>query len=107
MAALTVPLVLRRQAGRRRSAFEYLGMAVVTIAIFVVALLVIERVTDTPLVSRIIHGTIAARTRADYSVTIGPRIRPVRSSVTNGTAPSGTTSPTPVATRAATAIASR
>ncbi len=65
-------------------------MAAVTIAVFIVALLVIERVTDTPLVSRIFAGTIAARTRADYSVTLSPRIKPMRSS--------GTTSATPVAT---------
>ena len=61
-------------------------MAIVTIAIFVVVLLAIERVTDTPLVSRIFAGTIGARTRADYSATIIPRIKPLR----------GTTSATPV-----------
>ena len=82
MAAVTIPLVLRRRTSRRRSTFDYLTMAAVTMALFVMGLRVFERVTDTPLVSRIIEGTIAARTRADYSVTFSPRIRPVRSTVT-------------------------
>ena len=56
-------------------------MAAVTMAVFVLALLVIERVTNTPLVSRLFEGTIGARTRADYSATFSPRIAPVRSSV--------------------------
>ena len=93
MAALPVPLVLRRRAGKRRSALEYLSMAAVTIALFVVALLVIERITDTPLVSRIWSGTIAARTRADYSVTLSPRIRPMRPSS------QATSTPAPAAPR--------
>jgi hypothetical protein len=62
-------------------------MAAVTIAAFVVVLLVFEQVTDTPLVSRIFAGTIAARTRADYSATFSPRIKPQRQT--------GTTSSTP------------
>jgi hypothetical protein len=90
VAALSFPLALHRRPSHRRSVFEYLAMAVVTIAIFVVVLLAIERVTDTPLVSRIFAGTIGARTRADYSVTIAPRIKPLR--------PGGATVATPVAT---------
>ncbi len=57
-------------------------MALITMAVFVLALLAIERITDTPLVSRIFAGTIAARTRADYSATFSPRVAPVRSSLT-------------------------
>lgn len=56
-------------------------MALVTMAVFVLALLAIERITNTPLVSRIFEGTIGARTRADYSATFSPRVAPVRSSV--------------------------
>ena len=56
-------------------------MAALTVAIFTAGVLIFERVTDTPLVSRIFAGTIAARTRADYSVSFMPRIRPVRATV--------------------------
>jgi hypothetical protein len=87
VAALSIPLAVRRRVSRRRSTLEYLSMAAVTIVAFVVLLLAIEQVTDTPLVSRIFAGTIAARTRADYSVTLSPRIKPQRQS--------GTTSSTP------------
>jgi len=75
---------------------DYLVMAAVTIAVFVVVLLVIERVTDTPLVTRIFKGTIAARERADYSVTFTPRVKPVRASLI-----------APAATAASTTSASR
>ena len=82
---------MRRRVSRRRSALAYLAMAAVTIAVFIVVLLAIEQVTDTPLVSRIFAGTIAARTRADYSVSIIPRIKPVRSSITTSATPAATT----------------
>ncbi|HET7771723.1 MAG TPA: hypothetical protein VFN74_23320 [Chloroflexota bacterium] len=92
MAALTVPLTLRRHSSRRRSVAEYLAMASVTVAIFTGGVLFFERVTNTPLVSRIFAGTIAARTRADYSVSFMPRIRPQRATVHVVTTPTPGTS---------------
>ena len=81
MAALTVPLVLRRRVSRRRSLAEYLSMGAITVALFTAGVFVFERVTNVSLVARIFEGTIGARTRADYSMSLVPRVKPVRSTV--------------------------
>ena len=68
-------------------------MAAVTVALFTVGLLAFERVTNVSLVSRIFEGTIGARTRADYSVSFVPRIKPQRATVQVAA------TPTPAASR--------
>ena len=98
MAALTIPLVLRRRVSHRRSVAEYLSMGALTVAIFTASLLIFERATNVSLVSRIFEGTIGARTRADYSVSFVPRIKPQRATLNGVATPAPTSAARPAAT---------
>lgn len=57
-------------------------MGAATFAAFVVLLFGFDLLGGSALVERLIEGTLRARTRADYSVRVEQRVKPVRPAVT-------------------------
>lgn len=64
---------------RRKSPADFLALGAATFATFVVLLFGVDLLAGSDLVERLISGTLRARTRADYSVRVEQRVKPVRS----------------------------